>query len=337
MFLLYVSVLIYTYDRKEYIVRAVSSVLQQNMDRTLFEITVVKGFLDDEIDDWLQRNGVKSVYLKEKSLGKKIARGVRESRGEIISFLDDDDEFVSSKLSIIAGIFDKDPEVDFVHNSLVKIGETGNIIDPEPNENPPEELPFLTNSNNCSLLSRIIRYRGDWYLSCISVRRSVLLNVLDSLDSTEQSLDKFIFFAALNHGRKMMLISDKLTRYRMHPSTTTYTGSEVDFIARRETFFMNTVRVFDAIVRMSANRPGNALAKCQLIQHKINLYLISEERGSKVSMREFVEFLGCLRIVRSRYQLVWIGAFLMRKISLRFSRFAYYRFFKMSFKEAVVN
>lgn len=333
--MIYISVLIYTYDRRDYVVKAVKSVLEQNMDRTMFEIIVVKGFIDDEMDNWLQKNGVKSVYLKEKSLGKKIAIGINESRGEIISFLDDDDEYAFSKLSTISEIFNENPEVDFVHNSLIKIDENGSVIEPNPKENPRTPLSFLTNNEDYSLLSRIIRYRGDWYLSCMSIRKSVLLEVIDSLYSIDQSVDKFIFFTALDYGKGMIFLSDKLTRYRMHPSTTTYTGSEEDFVARREVFFRNTVRVFGQIVKMSVNRPGNRLATCQLLQHKINLYFISDDGDSKVSMLEFIEFLGCLGITRSRYQLIWIGAFLVRRISLRCSRRAYYKFFKISFKEVV--
>jgi len=332
--LLCISVLIYTYDRRDYLIKAVTTVLEQKPGSYKSEIIVIKGFVDEKIDNWLQERGVKSIYLNEKSLGKKIARGIRESQGDVISFLDDDDEFEPNKLTTIFKLFSGDPELDFVHNSLSKITDSGDIIDAKPKENPAENLCYLTSSNNYSLLSKILRYRGDWYLSCISIRRSVLLNVLDSLDETDQSLDKFIFFAVLNHGKKMMMISDTLTKYRLHQSTTTYIGRKSEFILKREIFFQNTLRVFDSIVKLSANLPGGPLAKCQLIQHKINLYLISDEACSQVSMHEFVQFLSCLKITHSRYQLVWICAFLMRRVSPGLSRFLYYNFFKIAFKNA---
>lgn len=335
--LIHLTVLIYTYDRKDYIVKAVNTVLKQNINKDLFEIIVIKGFIDDDIDKWLQESGVRLIFLNEKSLGKKIARGIEESRGEIITFLDDDDEYEPKKLEKISEIFDKCPETDFVHNSLIKINENGGVVDPDPSENPRKSLVFSTRNGNKSLLSQVLRYRGDWYLSCMSVRKSVLLDDLNSLEGIDQSIDKFIFFVSINRGRNIKLIPDKLTRYRMHQSTTTYTGTKEDFISKREVFFRNTIKTFDRIVSLSAIYPSNELASCQLIQHKINLYFISGREDSKVTLAEFIEFLKCLKIEHSRYQLIWIGGFILRRISLELSRNLYYRFFKTSFKGIIVN
>ena len=335
--MVHITVLIYTYDRRDYIVKAVNTVLKQNMNRDLFEIILIKGFSDEGIDKWLLESGVHLIFLKEKSLGKKIAKGIEESRGEIITFLDDDDEYEPDKLKKISEIFDKYPETDYIHNSLIKINENGEVIDPNPAENPPKSLVFSTRSNDNALLSQVLRYRGDWYLSCMSVRKPVLLDDLNSLENIDQSVDKFIFFVSINRGRNIKLITDKLTRYRMHQSTTTYTGTQEDFINRREVFFRNTIRTFNKIVSLSANYPGNELAGCQLIQHKINLYFISGRGDSRVTIPEFIDFLRCLRIEHSRYQLIWIGGFLLRRISLKLSRKLYYKFFKMSFKEVIAN
>lgn len=335
--LIHITVLIYTYERRDYIVKALNTVLKQNINRDLFEIIVIKGFLDENIDKLLLESGVRLIYLNEKSLGKKIAKGIEESRGEIITFLDDDDEYEPEKLKKISEIFDKCPETDYIHNSLVKINESGEVIDPNPSENPAKNIVFSTRKSSNALLSQVLRYRGDWYLSCMSVRKSVLLDDLNSLKMIDQSIDKFIFFVSINRGRNIKLIPDKLTRYRMHQSTTTYTGTKEDFIKKREVFFRNTIKTFDRIVSLSANYHRNELASCQLIQHKINLYFISGREDSKVTMPEFIEFLKCLRIEHSRYQLIWIGGFMLRRISLELSRNLYYRFFKISFKRIVVN
>lgn len=335
--LIHLTVLIYTYNRRDYIIKAVNTVLKQNMNRDLFEIIVVKGFVDEEIDKWLEENGVRLIFLNEKSLGKKIASGIEESRGEIIIFLDDDDEFEPTKLEKISEIFDKYREIDYVHNSLIKINENGETIDSDSLENPTDSIVFSPRNGNKALLSQVLRYRGDWYLSSMSVRKSILLDDLNSLRGVDQSIDKFIFFVSINRGRNIMLIPDKLTRYRLHHSTTTYTGTKEEFINKREMFFRNTIRTFDRIVSLSANYPGKELSTCQLIQHKINLYFISGREDSKVTTSEFIEFLRCLRLAHTRYQLIWIVGFILRRISLELSRNLYYSFFKASFKGIVVN
>jgi len=330
--LVLISILTYTYDRKKYLLKAVDSALHQSLNRSEYEILVVKGFRDEIIDEALNRNNVRVLFLQEKSLGKKIATGIRECRGEFVCFLDDDDEFEPDKISVISSILSEMKDVDFIHNSIVKINESGAITNPNPKDNISTNLSLTPSKMAIPSISKVIRFRGDWYLSGMCIRKSILENTLVDLENTNQSLDKFVFFAALNHGRRIMMIRDRLTRYRLHTSTTTYIGTEEEFIAKRRAFFENTVSVFRNIVKISENLPGVELAGCQLMQNRINLYFISDQMDSKISFREFVEFFGCLRVIRSRYQIIWICAFLIRKLSYRLSAFAYYTFFKMSFK-----
>ena len=332
-----ISILISTYDRKQYIGRAVKSLLDQNTDKQNFEVVVVKGFLDENIDKFLDANNVKRIFLNEKSLGKKIAQGVMECKGEFICFLDDDDEFEPNKIHRLCEIINTDPDADFIHDSILKIGEDGSVLDSRNSGIQFRNFLFTPGAGDYSALSKFLRYRGDWYLSAMCIRKSVIELVLKELQETNQSLDKFIFFAALNHGKKIMMISDRLTRYRLHQSTTTYIGSESDFLAKREIFFRNTVKVFGNIEGLSKDFPGGDLAKCMLIQHKINLYFISEESEAKISIEKFFKYLGCLKIVRSRYQMIWISAFLLRKISVGLSRHLYYLFFKISFGRALIG
>jgi len=324
--LVYFSIIIYAYDRKEYITRAVRSAVRQDFDRSNFEIVVVKGFTDPEIDAEFQAIGVKNVFLAEKSLGKKVAKGIRESNGEFFCLLDDDDEFEPNKLSTLRKIISNVPDVDFIHNSLIKMNEEGKITGTDSPENTKKVISYCPSSDKASRISKIIRHRGDWYLSAMTLRKSVTDSMIDALDETDQSIDKFIFFSALNYARRMLIIPDKLTRYRMHRSTTTYNGGISDFIARRTLFFKNTVRVFSNIAGKSKGLPGEKFAECQLIQHRINLYFISNEPSTRVKESEFLSYLGCLKFARSRYQLIWVCAYLLRKISSRLSRIIYYKF-----------
>ncbi|QRF74993.1 Glycosyl transferase family 2 [Thermoplasmatales archaeon] len=332
--MVYFSILIYTYKRKEHLIGAVRSALAQKYNRENYEIVVVKGFEDTQIDEQLDRMNVRRIYFDEKSLGAKISAGLKECKGDFVCLLDDDDEFESSKLTVLDRIIGSDSSLDFIHDSIVKINETGSVIDNNPSENIKNGIQFSPDVDHNSKLSSMIRHRVDWYLSCMSFRRSTLSNVLDELTQTYQSIDKFLFFSALNYGRKLALIPDRLTRYRLHESTTTYTGSKSNFFERRELFFYNTVKIFDNIVRISKGLDGERLANCQLIQHKINLYFISSDRRNKVSFNEYFNFILCLKYASSRYQFVWILAYLMRRLSLSLSRTVYYRYLTKSLEYA---
>ena len=66
------SVVIIAYKRKEFLINAVNSVLNQRYPREMIEIIVVKSFEDNEIDSILLKEQVRCVYTHEKSIGKKI-------------------------------------------------------------------------------------------------------------------------------------------------------------------------------------------------------------------------------------------------------------------------
>ena len=95
-----VSVIIPTRNRVEMLCRAVNSVLSQTFDN--LECIVV----DDESHDNTEKviNSFEDDRLKyfrhEKNKGASAARntGIRQSQGEFIAFLDDDDEWLDEKL-----------------------------------------------------------------------------------------------------------------------------------------------------------------------------------------------------------------------------------------------
>ena len=82
-----VSIIIISKDRRDYLVKAVESV--QNLDYPSEQIEVV---VVEEGDDPSPLEGVRYVFLPRRNLGLGYARntGVRNSKGEIIAFTDDD-------------------------------------------------------------------------------------------------------------------------------------------------------------------------------------------------------------------------------------------------------
>ena len=333
IYLVLLSILIYTFNRRKYLLQAVDSVLSNDLDPLKYEVVVVKGFVDKEIDGYLSKNNIKSLLVDDKSLGLKIAKGVSECEGDFICFLDDDDEFELNKLAVIKNILEQNDRVDFIHNSLIIMNEEENIINLNPKENVSENITYTPGVDQYSTLSKVMRHRGDWYLSAMCIRRSILENTVNTLENINQSVDKFIFHVALNFGREMIMIAERVTKYRFHQSTTTYRGTIEEFINRRETFFENSVKVFYKIVEISKGRPGWNVAKCQLLQHRINLYFISNNQDHKITNSELLEYVRCLKYNYTRYQIIWIFSYLIRKMSFRISKTLYYKFFELSFKK----
>ncbi len=105
------SIIIPTYKRNEYLPRALDSVLSQKGD---YEVIVVD---DNDSDSEYRKNNIKLmekyknvIYLMhQKNKNGAAARntGIASAKGEYITFLDDDDEFVPSRIEKIIDYINK--------------------------------------------------------------------------------------------------------------------------------------------------------------------------------------------------------------------------------------
>ena len=237
------SVIVYTYDRRDFILNAIRSVAEQTIDRSDYEIIVVKGFQDAEIDGEINKLADSNIYVNEKAHGKKLVPAIRAAKGDIVFFLDDDDDFRPSKLETVLARFNNDKNVIFVHDSPNKMNDQGQSM-PKNNERAPKrELSLYTDNFSRSETSGFLKYRANWYSSCMAFRRDVLLKNIESLEKVDQSVDPFLFFMAICASGKLLFLPQRLTRYRVHESTTNYVLDMEEFISRRLLFYTNTLRI----------------------------------------------------------------------------------------------
>ncbi len=108
----FVSIIIPTYNRSELIQKAIKSILDQTYQH--FEIIVVDDASTDNTEDVI--NGydnpkIRYVKLKENK-GQCFARnrGIEQSKGDFIAFLDSDDEWLPNKLKEQIEVFEKGSE-----------------------------------------------------------------------------------------------------------------------------------------------------------------------------------------------------------------------------------
>ena len=121
-----VSVIIPTYKRAKYIDRAIQSVLNQTYQN--FELIVVDDNDEDSEDrkytsDLMKQydDNEKVIYLKhKKNMNGAVARntGIKQARGEFITFLDDDDYYLPKRLEIMVSSL-KNSEYSAAYSSVV--------------------------------------------------------------------------------------------------------------------------------------------------------------------------------------------------------------------------
>ena len=212
----FISVVITAYNRKEYLLDAVKSVLNQTLSRENYEIMVIKNFLDADIDGYCGENSVRVINTGNVPQGEHMYRGIRESKGDIISFLDDDDLYDSNKLASVFDAFSLNPQVLYYRNDLKVVDTTGLNVS-EINAKKKEVLEIFNIGD--VLIKGIRTFR--WNMSCIAVRKQIYLKYLDYVKNIRAAPDLSTFYMAYETSGLFAWDHRKLTVYRLNEKSMT--------------------------------------------------------------------------------------------------------------------
>lgn len=210
----YLSVIICAHNRKTYLLDAISSVLNQTIEKKMFEIILVKNFLDPDIDSFVEKNvGIKSIFTEAQNLSNKQAVGIREASGSIICFLDDDDLFVPERLSVLTSYFEQNENLSFIHNGMIFIDLNGEELQKSPSFG---NIQYRHNLSRPSTIKKMLTQMAGYNPSSMAISRNLAIAYLDVLEKTFREVDTFWFACALDYGEKSIVIPDHLTKYRRH-------------------------------------------------------------------------------------------------------------------------
>ena len=198
--------------------QAVESVLHQTLPRSEYEIIVVKNYKD--YDDILKEKGVKAFYIENPWLSAKISKGIDESQGDIICFLDDDDLFRPSKLERVKSVFEE-YKISWYKNMLVAQDLQGNILDYTYSYTS-SIFKYFNSINLIDKRSLLKIKKLSVYLTlainsstqCVS--RDIALSFKDKIVKAERNIDELIFFFSVKFGNLFYIDKEPLTIYRIH-------------------------------------------------------------------------------------------------------------------------
>ncbi len=128
-----VSVIIPTYNRKDYLKEALDSVLRQSFKD--FEIIVIDDGSNDGTSELIQEEYGSSIrYYWQENQGESAARnrGLEIAQGEYIAFLDSDDRWLKEKLTKQVIYLNENPIPGMVFSQAWIIDKTGKRIKSDP-------------------------------------------------------------------------------------------------------------------------------------------------------------------------------------------------------------
>jgi glycosyltransferase involved in cell wall biosynthesis len=199
-----VSVIIPVHDGEKYLAESIQSALDQ--ERAVVEILVVdNGSTDGTPNVAGQFPSIRYFHLEERSLAKALNRGVEQSRGAFLAFLDADDLWTPDKLATQLDAFTRNPAIDMVFAHVEQ------FISPE--------LPDSTKSR---LTIRDKRVPGR-FKSALLIRRESFWKVGLFEETTDFADFLDWYMRAMEHKLQEVMLPDVLTLRRIHGANYGYT------------------------------------------------------------------------------------------------------------------
>ena len=320
-----ISVIVTAYHRREFLVEAVKSVLENDYPSEYYEIVVAKNFEDSSIDKFLLSNRVKIILTEDTNIGEQIYQAVSKSDGDILCFLDDDDRFKPNKLMEINSVFSEYTDLVYYHNQTDSIDDQSDFLPGNIHRKITAKVTLKEGS--ADEIGMIFKSRSDFTLyslmfnlSCVAIRRKVLLPFLNYLRRIIDGTDWFVFYCGLLYGELMLFDTKVLTDYRVHRSVSNIFTSD----ANLKEIAQFTISKFDkeghfsiVLSEFCLKTKVEQLIKVKLLEEKIVTRILSE-RHQRVTLKEYLEYLRSLRYVAHpsmksmsmRFGLIFLSLFL---------------------------
>ena len=116
-----ISVIMVVLNNQKYLTKSINSVLKQSYKN--FELIIIDGGSTDGTLKILRKNNNKIDFWiseKDKGLYDAINKGIKLSRGSVISILNSDDVYYRNALKIAVKYFKKYQKIDFLFGSVIK-------------------------------------------------------------------------------------------------------------------------------------------------------------------------------------------------------------------------
>ena len=204
-----VSVITITYNRADMLKEAVESVLDQTYQE--WELMVIDDGSTDETETLVQGYQMKESRIRYEryshtglpGIAALRNRALREARGRLVAFLDDDDKWFPEKLKIQTSYLEQHPEIGLVYSPVHVVDGKGQYQ---------KTRPVVPSSSYADL------FEGCFIQISSVVARKEILIALGGFDETlESSRDYDLWLRTVRHY-PFAYIGEPLAWYRLHPN-----------------------------------------------------------------------------------------------------------------------
>ncbi len=213
-----VSVVIPSFNRLQFTVRAIESVLDQTFCD--YEVIVVDNGSTDDSATYIARHYGTSIRLVRlhTNQGRSIPRnvGVQEARGPFIAFLDSDDLWLPNKLELQLPVLERDPNVGLVHSFSEVISDAGNRMRRETGR----RLRLHRDAIRRGYTYEQMSFRCVLFTSTILVRKKIL-EAVGGYDTNMPILEDWDLYLRLSLVAEICAVEEVLVSYRQHDAHTT--------------------------------------------------------------------------------------------------------------------
>lgn len=290
-----ISVLIFAFNRKQYLKSAVDSVLNQTLEKRYYQIIVIKNFEDEVIDAYLRESGVFFTNINTHNFGARYLEGVLLSDADIICFLEDDDVFHESKLKSVYDIFMSDPSICYCSDDVIGFSKDEQLIELK-NQLHTSELTtsVYINSNDQITLANILKWQASGisqHFSAISIRRHILSRFTKILPEIPFAQDCLTFLIALDSGFKVFQLSSPLTFYRTHESFTHSLGTYEGFAPIKRSVIKEYRLSYERIAKSFLHQEISEFCVKMALNMQLRMIMLGEHSGKKHTMHAAVDYL----------------------------------------------
>ena len=214
------SAIVVAYNRKDYILDAVKSALDQTTKKDNYEIIVIKNFIDPTIDTFLKKHNILSINSKEQTLSGKISESAQIANGEYLCFLEDDDLWAPNRLSAFFSLLNKFGSIDFYHNNYMHFTSgKQKIADSMVLEK--NDFVNLINiqkaKSSIKEFNKLTRNHSSYNLSSMIIRKELVLSNLQLFSGFGNDyVDGLIFYISAVFGSNLLIDRRKLTAVGVH-------------------------------------------------------------------------------------------------------------------------